>query len=951
MKDKAWPLESQVCASLAFTSAVLSTIDRPAELLRKETLQGMVVEAHHKALQFGPMCRSLDANTIAEVASLQVCSGGATWLLQGLVNETLLTDFFELDRRLLHRPACLCLIVAQTKHVMVVARVDRKLVLYICPGKIKVVKSLDELLERVVEETGPSNDELEYTLDVLFPRPKPFNQSDTVIEKPLSQTTPASSPLPASPPGGEPQTARASTPGRPSKPSAKPQASSPPKQHLSRLMKTSADVVPEDAAEDREEPQTASGDSKQTMPSREFKMVDKETSTLDLIEAQAKSSTVSSSVQTSQETMSLYTAQRIAETQTEATAPVVHLLSARTIATLPDLSTKVSQPYKQKLGHQAWWLLEDQARRMRMDKSTRLHPRESINGSIREAVQCSMERSSRAISPADQARASPLPPSQEAELDLPIDQHECRRSSAASQLQTQAERQSIVKPVAWHQGPSIFTWSSNLQGDEASDVDSNAPDSIPKFADTLTSIASAARSESAEEHAQLGAEALCSRTSFLALRTPPRSLDNDEMSSSPFQAAPRSPLKSNHFEEITRTPVRDTTPQSTPKVLPPSTPAASPIVISSSSSSPVSRHSLEEIPTLAGVGAVSKSTPPKAFESLMPSPRQHTGPTIAKALLPEPTPKSVKAFASVAKPKPMDVFLRSQQLSSRSSMDEVTEEVQDTPRQSIARKKPSIAPPPPDDEPTSKMLSDDEELEASAPTVATEMIPAGPWKPLPQVTSAYIEREEVISSVQQTKRLPPSSPPPPPPVVEKPSKPVVPAQLFVPLTPKDRATKLMELREKKLRQLQERKDKPKAESGAAGTTKKGELKPLSNRQLIHNAIETNLLAGTACEPERIRVLQALFDHPGDNFLVTFKGSVQDMKMTFKGLYALDKDSVYKVYGQGPADLDVTMVKQFFRYNSGKKAFVPVSTRSFTIKTDGAALNDDCFKRKKVQDLF
>ncbi|CAK5187452.1 unnamed protein product [Aphanomyces euteiches] len=284
-------------------------------------------------------------------------------------------------------------------------------------------------------------------------------------------------------------------------------------------------------------------------------------------------------------------------------------------------------------------------------------------------------------------------------------------------------------------------------------------------------------------------------------------------------------------------------------------------------------------------------------------------------------------------------------------MDEVTEEVQDTPRQSIARKKPSIAPPPPDDEPTSKMLSDDEELEASAPTVATEMIPAGPWKPLPQVTSAYIEREEVISPVQQTKRLPPSSPPPPPPVVEKPSKPVVPAQLFVPLTPKDRATKLMELREKKLRQLQERKDKPKAESGAAGTTKKGELKPLSNRQLIHNAIETNLLAGTACEPERIRVLQALFDHPGDNFLVTFKGSVQDMKMTFKGLYALDKDSVYKVYGQGPADLDVTMVKQFFRYNSGKKAFVPVSTRSFTIKTDGAALNDDCFKRKKVQDLF
>ncbi|RHY12767.1 hypothetical protein DYB37_006037 [Aphanomyces astaci] len=178
-------------------------------------------------------------------------------------------------------------------------------------------------------------------------------------------------------------------------------------------------------------------------------------------------------------------------------------------------------------------------------------------------------------------------------------------------------------------------------------------------------------------------------------------------------------------------------------------------------------------------------------------------------------------------------------------------------------------------------------------------------------------------------------------------------------SPKDRAAKLMELREKKLKQLQERKEwgKPKEGVVPAITTTNAKpmvgqyLKPTSNRQLIQNALETNLLAGTACESERVRVVQALVDHQAaDNFVVTFKGSVQEMKMTFKGLYALEKDYVHKIYGQGPAHLQPTMVKQFFRYNSGKKAFLPVSTRSFTIKTDGAALNDECFKKKKL-DLF
>ncbi|KAF0698897.1 Aste57867_10497 [Aphanomyces stellatus] len=210
----------------------------------------------------------------------------------------------------------------------------------------------------------------------------------------------------------------------------------------------------------------------------------------------------------------------------------------------------------------------------------------------------------------------------------------------------------------------------------------------------------------------------------------------------------------------------------------------------------------------------------------------------------------------------------------------------------------------------------------------------------------------------------PGPPPPPPPeAVTVVSSPITAARstrnphLMVNLidSPMDRSAKLMELRAKKLKQLQDRKDKTMkshvvGQDEPANASSSASLRPLkvsSNRQLIQNAIETNLLAGTACELERVKVVQVLQDHPGDNFIVAFKGNVHDTKLAFKGLYALEKgEFVYKVYGQGPAELHASVVKQFFRYNSGKKAFVPVSTRSFTIKTDGAALLDECFKKKK-----
>ncbi|RQM23286.1 hypothetical protein B5M09_004459 [Aphanomyces astaci] len=114
------------------------------------------------------------------VKDIRVCHGGVTWELEGTINETLLTDLFELDRRLLRRPSALCLVTPGK--VMVVAKLDRKVLMYVCPGKIKVVREMDELLQKVIEETGDGHD-ITYTLSVLFAKPDvPYPEDDDALE-------------------------------------------------------------------------------------------------------------------------------------------------------------------------------------------------------------------------------------------------------------------------------------------------------------------------------------------------------------------------------------------------------------------------------------------------------------------------------------------------------------------------------------------------------------------------------------------------------------------------------------------------------------------------------------------------------------------------------------------------------------------------------------------------
>ncbi|RLN95037.1 hypothetical protein BBJ28_00013443 [Nothophytophthora sp. Chile5] len=180
-----------------------------------------------------------------------------------------------------------------------------------------------------------------------------------------------------------------------------------------------------------------------------------------------------------------------------------------------------------------------------------------------------------------------------------------------------------------------------------------------------------------------------------------------------------------------------------------------------------------------------------------------------------------------------------------------------------------------------------------------------------------------------------------------------------------RQDKLTELRQKKLRKLQQARDLSirqqqtphKAPSSFSSST---HSKKPSNRQLMQNALEFTLLAGGSMEKERTAALLALAQSSCDNFVVLLKSAKE---FQFRALYEnhVARDEVVRIFSLVPASSSTApalltsndVVAQFFKYSSAKKQFLPVATRSFTTKTDAFALVDQFVSKtsKKKRSLL
>jgi len=115
----------------------------------------------------------------------------------------------------------------------------------------------------------------------------------------------------------------------------------------------------------------------------------------------------------------------------------------------------------------------------------------------------------------------------------------------------------------------------------------------------------------------------------------------------------------------------------------------------------------------------------------------------------------------------------------------------------------------------------------------------------------------------------------------------------------------------------------------------------SNRKLIKNAISQVCLAGEPNRGKRQEVLELIDQLPEVlYFIIVFKSELG--KRDMKALYSHDTTNgeVAKVWGAPhlPELLESTMVKVFFRYDSGAREFKPLQCKDFIIATDAVALN-------------
>jgi hypothetical protein len=141
-------------------------------------------------------------------------------------------------------------------------------------------------------------------------------------------------------------------------------------------------------------------------------------------------------------------------------------------------------------------------------------------------------------------------------------------------------------------------------------------------------------------------------------------------------------------------------------------------------------------------------------------------------------------------------------------------------------------------------------------------------------------------------------------------------------------------------------------------------KPLSNRQLIKNALIHVCLAGTVHDRIKQEVLEDLEVSPASHFIILLRGSKNH---AFRGLYSYDPtlNQVLKIYaspatideqtGQvhvaapysGPDSLEAGDVIEFFKYDSGTRSFKTLPTTHFGMSVCAVAIHSD-FGRKVIQ---
>ncbi|XP_037918484.1 patronin isoform X8 [Hermetia illucens] len=119
----------------------------------------------------------------------------------------------------------------------------------------------------------------------------------------------------------------------------------------------------------------------------------------------------------------------------------------------------------------------------------------------------------------------------------------------------------------------------------------------------------------------------------------------------------------------------------------------------------------------------------------------------------------------------------------------------------------------------------------------------------------------------------------------------------------------------------------------------------SNRGIILNAVEYCVYPGAVHREAKQKVLEKIARSEAKHFLILFR----DAGCQFRALYSYwpENETILKLYGTGPSQVDEVMFDKFFKYNSGAKCFTQVHTKHLTVTIDAFTIHNSLWQGKKV----
>ena len=119
---------------------------------------------------------------------------------------------------------------------------------------------------------------------------------------------------------------------------------------------------------------------------------------------------------------------------------------------------------------------------------------------------------------------------------------------------------------------------------------------------------------------------------------------------------------------------------------------------------------------------------------------------------------------------------------------------------------------------------------------------------------------------------------------------------------------------------------------------------LCNAKTLANALQQICLAGPHCADRLAAALASLKASPADHHVVVLK---DDGVRTFRGVYAVGRGGACeKIHGRGLARFAEADVATFLKFNSARRAFVKLPSRSFSLTTDAVMLSASVLPKNK-----